>query len=87
MLSAKQQTPQIYGALTANFRDKIDFAFISDDSAASHAFKTQFDTETVPTLLLTTVGGSVDVYTQKMKLSELLKWLAPHALAERKTTE
>ena len=87
LLSAKQSTPQIYAALTANFRDKIDFAFLSDDSAASATFKSQFEIDTVPTLLLTTVGGSVEVYTEKMKLPELIKWLTPHALPEKRVTE
>jgi hypothetical protein len=87
LLSAKQSTPQIYAALTANFRDKIDFAFLPDDSAASAAFKSQFEIDTVPTLLLTTVGGSVEVYTEKMKLPELIKWLTPHALPEKRVTE
>ena len=54
LLSSKTKTPQIYSALTATYKDKIDFAFIIDGTAAAQTFKEIFEINEAPTLLLET---------------------------------
>lgn len=76
LLSTKSQTPQLYGALSATYRDRIHFAFIYDDGAsAPTGLKQAFNIEQAPTLLLEKVDGSTEVYSGTMKLPELIAWL------------
>lgn len=85
LLSSKQQPPQIYSALTATYRDRIDFAFIIDDgSSASGTFKQIYGIETSPTLLVELQDGeSREAYSGSMKLPELVAWLKPYALTQK----
>lgn len=84
LLSTKEKTPQLYGALTAHYRDRIGFAFIFDEVvSASKAFKFQFNVENAPAMLLEKVDGSFEVYDGTMKLPELIEWLAPYALESK----
>lgn len=90
LLSSKFQEPKIFSALTAHFRDRVDFAFmINDGSTASTSFKQMFEVTTAPSLLLEGKKHS-EVYAGNLKLPEIIAWLEPHALAtkiERTTAE
>lgn len=39
LVSSKLQVPQLYGALTATYRDRINFAFVSDESPVAKQVK------------------------------------------------
>ena len=42
-----------------------------------------FSIESSPTLLLELQDGTTEIYSGKMKLPELIKWLKPYALTEK----
>lgn len=59
LLSGKQKAPQSVGALSAIFRDRIDFGFINDDSVASKALKQTYPTvQKAPAVLLIDFDGN-----------------------------
>lgn len=72
---------QLYGALTATYRDRVNFAFVSDDSPVSNQVKLFYSVET-PAIVLESEAG-VTVYDGAMKLPQLVKWLEPFALTAK----
>jgi hypothetical protein len=71
------------GALTANFKDRIEFAFIQDQGSGSKAFKEFYDIAEAPTVLLVTPNDDRLLYGGNMKVPELTQWLEPYALDEK----
>lgn len=51
LISSKQAVPQIYSALTATYRDKVRFAFVSEDSQAANQVKSFYGI-TSPAIIL-----------------------------------
>lgn len=65
------------GAISASFRDRIDFAFINSDEVGAEAFKNKYEieTETEKIVLLVDFEGNSHIYDGGMKVPELSAWL------------
>ena len=75
----------MYGALTTTFRDRVRFAFASEQSQAEATalIKQEFNVKSIPALVIQLKDGSRSIYGGKMKLPEIVTWIMPHALSEK----
>lgn len=89
LFSAKQKVPPIYKALSAQFRNRVRFAFVNVEASVSAEVAADFGVEKWPTLLVESAGedGGHDLYSGKMKLNELVEFVAPHALSDAEKKE
>ena len=84
LFSAKQKVPPIYKALSATFRNRLRFAFVNVEASVSAELAGDFSVEKWPTLLVENGAGEDGhaIFDGKMKLNELVEFVAPFALEE-----
>lgn len=89
LFSSKQKVPPIYKALSSEFRNRLRFAFVNIESQIAGDLSTEFGIKEWPTLLVQNQFVTPDddsdshhVFSGKMKLNELIDFVAPFALSE-----
>ena len=89
LFSAKQKVPPIYKALSAQFRNRLRFAFVNVEATVSAELAERYGVEKWPTLLIESDvdGDEHAVYDGKMKLNELVDFVEPFALSESEKKE
>ena len=90
LFSAKQKVPPIYKALSATFRNRLRFAFVNVEASVSAELAGDYGVEKWPTLLVENGaedGESHAIFGGKMKLNELIDFVAPFALPEDQKKE
>jgi hypothetical protein len=69
--------------MSAKFRDRIDFAYISKYSHAVGYMKMYYGIKDTTHFLLETTQGEVISYTGDVRIEKIVKWLEPYARKEK----